>query len=298
MVLILVFVQVLINVQTAYLPGLKQWLDEKWSQHLAAIAEAAQAQQQAQQHAAQVKAQMAIEQQCLSFLEPADKVVWEEDPDRAAKLLATSWYASIPFSHDDFHAPRGACRTFSLSYSLKQSPNYAEDSTPVPNDATQVFFHGRKSASGNERLVIVSMSGSINYPNGYDMTSAWDAEVEKKQVFTAAALHLEAGEDLMSIPLTGSRLELHPSSAMLKMPLHWTPSPTPEQPGRVRIDYKDQLRIFAGQPDPTDASHFTIAYELDGVPGTIDGWLFDDDSVRLKPRVGKVLGNQWYPRAK
>jgi hypothetical protein len=38
-------------------------------------------------------------------------------------------------------------------------------------------------------------------------------------------------------------------------------------------------RIFAGQPDPTDASHFTIAYEWpDCVRGTIDGRLRDDDT--------------------
>jgi hypothetical protein len=36
-----------------------------------------------------------------------------------------------------------------------------------------------------------------------------------------------------------------------------------------------ELRFFAGQPDPTDESHFTIDYELDGDRGTIDGWLRD-----------------------
>lgn len=47
-------------------------------------------------------------------------------------------------------------------------------------------------------------------------------------------------------------------------------------------------RLFAGQPDPADASHFTIAYERDGpstrVSGVIDGWLQDDDTVRFSLR--------------
>ena len=36
------------------------------------------------------------------------------------------------------------------------------------------------------------------------------------------------------------------------------------------------LRLFAGQADPADASHFTFMYELNGQRGTIDGWLQDD----------------------
>jgi hypothetical protein len=46
-------------------------------------------------------------------------------------------------------------------------------------------------------------------------------------------------------------------------------------------------RIFAGQADPNDASHFTIEYEWpSGVRGTIDGWLRDDDHVDLQIRPG------------
>jgi len=45
--------------------------------------------------------------------------------------------------------------------------------------------------------------------------------------------------------------------------------------------------VEAGQPDPMDASHFTIAYQWpDGVRGIIDGWLQDDDDVKLSVRPG------------
>jgi len=46
------------------------------------------------------------------------------------------------------------------------------------------------------------------------------------------------------------------------------------------------LRIWAGQADAGDESHFTIAYEIHGVRGTLDGWLKDaaDGDVRVEFR--------------
>jgi hypothetical protein len=41
------------------------------------------------------------------------------------------------------------------------------------------------------------------------------------------------------------------------------------------------LRVFAGQPDPTDPSHFTIRYELAGRAELIDGFLTDDNNIKL-----------------
>ncbi|MCY2953882.1 MAG: hypothetical protein NTU53_18215 [Planctomycetota bacterium] len=49
-------------------------------------------------------------------------------------------------------------------------------------------------------------------------------------------------------------------------------------------DPQKRLRIFAGQPDPNDASHFTIAYEAGDTKAVIDGWLKDDDTIVLKLR--------------
>jgi hypothetical protein len=71
----------------------------------------------------------------------------------------------------------------------------------------------------------------------------------------------------------------------------------------------DFIRLFTGRPDPADPSHFTIDFDVgcvrDGdvasdptpkpvtVHGTIDGWLQDDDAVRLKPRGVKLRYNTW-----
>jgi hypothetical protein len=48
-------------------------------------------------------------------------------------------------------------------------------------------------------------------------------------------------------------------------------------------------RIFAGQPDPLDASHFTFDYEKQGRRYTMDGWLEADDTVTLQARDATVV---------
>ena len=45
----------------------------------------------------------------------------------------------------------------------------------------------------------------------------------------------------------------------------------------------EPLRLYAGQPDPNDESHFTISYMAGARHGVIDGWLTGDgDSVMLE----------------
>jgi hypothetical protein len=58
------------------------------------------------------------------------------------------------------------------------------------------------------------------------------------------------------------------------------------------------LRFYAGQADPKDPSHFTIDYDFDGQRGTIDGWLTDDDFLRIRPQAGEVEGGTWYVNGK
>lgn len=41
-----------------------------------------------------------------------------------------------------------------------------------------------------------------------------------------------------------------------------------------------KLRLFAGQPDPVDPTHFSFDYEVGGRRGTIDGWLAETEHGR------------------
>jgi hypothetical protein len=49
-----------------------------------------------------------------------------------------------------------------------------------------------------------------------------------------------------------------------------------------------KLRVYAGQADMLDLSHFTFDYEQWGQRDTMDGWLEADDSITLKPRKPPV----------
>lgn len=55
----------------------------------------------------------------------------------------------------------------------------------------------------------------------------------------------------------------------------------------------ETLRLFAGQADADDASHFTIDYEIGSSRGTIDGWLKRDDTVQMVPRDERVAATRW-----
>jgi len=52
----------------------------------------------------------------------------------------------------------------------------------------------------------------------------------------------------------------------------------------LRLSATDTVRVFAGQPDPNDPSHFTIDYDLNGTRHTLDGWLKDDGVVAIESR--------------
>jgi hypothetical protein len=54
------------------------------------------------------------------------------------------------------------------------------------------------------------------------------------------------------------------------------------QTSLLNIDDADTLGD--GQPDPTDASHFTIACQRHGESKIIDGWMMPDDTIKLELR--------------
>ena len=64
----------------------------------------------------------------------------------------------------------------------------------------------------------------------------------------------------------------------------------------VRRWPRQRMTILAGQVDPRDSSHFTIGYRLDDQPGTLEGWLMDDGSVRMQVRDGPAEVLQASPK--
>ncbi|MDB5334045.1 MAG: hypothetical protein JWP03_5196 [Phycisphaerales bacterium] len=71
-------------------------------------------------------------------------------------------------------------------------------------------------------------------------------------------------------------------SALFRISEHW------ENPHPLSfiLPPSEPLKLFAGQADAADESHFTIAYSTPAGRGTIDGWLQPDDTVRMQVRDG------------
>jgi hypothetical protein len=54
------------------------------------------------------------------------------------------------------------------------------------------------------------------------------------------------------------------------------------------LAYTQRCRIFAAQPDPANAAHFTFICEIDGTKHTFDGWLQPHDQVLIADRTPAV----------
>jgi hypothetical protein len=116
--------------------------------------------------------------------------------------------------------------------------------------ANALFVHARRRPDGQKRLVWVSL--------GYESTKPLRFRLEFDGV----------------IPATIGR------------PARRLPH-TPADPLPVDAAGKPP-RLYAGQPDPNDESHFTIRYEFEaeGRGGVIHGWLRDDDTIDFEINEG------------
>jgi hypothetical protein len=138
---------------------------------------------------------------------------------------------------------------------LQQSDNVTAEDTPT----TLVFCHQRISPSGHVRLL------TVEYPNREDLGDELARELIP-YVYANASWN-----DNSPLPRRGWGIA-------------WS-----------GIALRGPTRIFAGQPDPADASHFTIEYEWpDGIHGILDGYLRDDDNfdIRIRPGPGDVASER------
>jgi hypothetical protein len=189
----------------------------------------------------------------MAYSSPAGTVVYEEDPATVPALLAQSGYVAVPANLQPPNGLKGAafdpdCWNKLLAASGPSAP---------PAGGAVVFSHERVSPAGNHRLVIVL----------YCPRQIWFGVSQFAVPFspwyvltvTPATLNQPAGW-------------YRPSIDIMYVPPRYAPKKPPV------------VRIYAGQPDPNDASHFTIAYQMWGQSDTIDGRLLDNDSVTMTPR--------------
>jgi hypothetical protein len=124
---------------------------------------------------------------------------------------------------------------------------------PFGLDDALVFLHERRTSNGASRIV------AVGYLHAFGDQARWDRS------FVFRVWQPGFGRGYPEVLHLGDECFIEPLSI---------------------LHDKDLLRLYAGQADSTDLSHFTIRYEVNNQPGTIDGWLKDDDTIKLEVRDG------------
>lgn len=134
-------------------------------------------------------------------------------------------------------------------------------------DSYVALLHARTSPSGNKRLVAVQAYSSIgSSPDESDP-------------------RYDEGKSQQFLNFTFSCDVRSPAS------LFRPPSKTRGTFASIDAGLGSSVKLFCGQPDPDDASHFTFRYKVDGAAGTIDAWLQDDDTIKFQVRDGPAKGS-------
>ena len=181
---------------------------------------------------------------------PGDRVVFDEDLARAGGLLQEQGYARAVASGQPLDRPAVVYAPDCWTEAGKLDAGYA---AAQPGGAI-LFLHERQSPGGRRRLVVLRR-GPKSPLFYYLLPLTFSAQLIDPATRAEGPTVVAA---------------LVPTDLDLRIPADLLNSP---------------VRCFAGQPDPDDPSHFTVRLELGATPGTIDGWLEDDDRVRLKFRL-------------
>jgi hypothetical protein len=125
------------------------------------------------------------------------------------------------------------------------------DMFPFDTAESVPYLHERRSPSGHQRVVAVGFKGKFDH---------WVRPMNSAAWIPCA---------VSGLPTVASHNEIISLFSNLKQ--------------------GDSLRLYAGQSDTRDLSHFTIGYEVNDQSGTIDGWLLNDETVWLQVRDGPAL---------
>jgi hypothetical protein len=206
------------------------------------------------------------QRQCLAYAAPVDQVVYENDPERAAKLLRQPGYVNV--------APQGAPpvavhmpRCWSEAMNIGGVP-VVNTGFGAGGPGATLFLHERTTASGVRRLVAVQVP--VGTPGVAGLPIPAPVVVQPATLRAAPAVRSAAAKIDLDLVFN------YPSSGSFT--LLSGPSGT-------------TARFFAGQADAADLSHFTIPFECGASRGTIEGWLKDDGDLLSLAVNGKPAAN-------
>jgi hypothetical protein len=165
-----------------------------------------------------------------------------------------------------------------------------------------VFVHERTSPNGTKMIVLVVVRATYNFDNHTTILAKNTIEetryrVSRQRRLQSVAFTISPNGEVK--PERRYELELLlPDAQLTDAALVRRPRESRDataQPTTASVMApKHQLRFLGGSPDPADASHFTIPFELDGQAGVIDGWL-RDDALLLTPRQGHAIPSTTHP---
>ena len=242
-----------------YLPKRRDWIRRHWRlvTLLATLLLVAIGVGRYGHHAIHFAQQIYWQRQCMNFRAPPETVVYEQLPAGSIKPII-----SFPYT-DGEGAEVSALRPGIMGVAIPDKVYRVPEcwvrflqvtrnrnSGDVPTAV--LFCHERISHSGLRRLVTVEFSLNLGVGDHLDQYAI-------SSIFTP-------------VNWRGSAITHKPQEEAIFSDASYLPMPN---------------RIFAGQPDPADASHFTIGYEWPGgLRGTLDGWLRDSNQVDIQFRPG------------
>lgn len=183
----------------------------------------------------------------MTYAPGSDEVVYDDFPaDRGS--LPGSVNSLTPNGRADFRSAKPWERFYALC------------SPPGAKASGTLFLHERRSARG-ARLVVVQAFPNARIYNSDLQTALSSSKLARSDVFTVRCL--------VFLPGTG-----------FAAPLQLTDRTTYIDPSPA--SFHDHCRWYAGQPDPKDASHFTIRCTVGTRTLSVEGWLTDDDNVAFQ----------------
>jgi hypothetical protein len=200
-----------------------------------------------------------------TFRLPPDQVVFEEDPERATQLVLRP---PDPAMRSSYRADRNLLSDYKRARGSWPAvifrPEFFRQPGYMPLDNALVFMHVRTGPTGVRRAVWVEAGRwrNVNATPGVYLLVHWHECDWPFSRYDSDKRCMYRGLTLPAVAVA-------------------------------------EVRLFAGQPDADDAGRFTIRYEIDDVPGTIEGRLGADNTVMMRvldgPAVASPHVGMWGP---
>jgi hypothetical protein len=205
-------------------------------------------------------AMLRVQEECLRYQPPADQVVYEEEPARAAELLkGGTIHTPVPTGGSPQPPIAGhASALWPLMW------RYAWPAGPPAPAGAILFLHERRTLTDKRVLVCVQAD-----------------RVARKLRVTL----VHPGSTRLD-PILISDVAVVPRPREGLLILHAGPDPFADKlPPVADPGARSDLRFFAGEPDADDPTSLTIRYESAGRSGVVAMWLQDEQTVQYVDRL-------------